>query len=57
MEAGLAAAGAPDDQNIFIDVVLWILVPAKHDALSLRQQNILVKLWVNKGLDILGSAP
>ena len=57
METGLAGAGAADHQHIFIDVVLGNLVAAYHDALGLRQEDILVKLRGNEGLNVLRRAP
>ncbi len=57
MEAGLAGARTADYQNIFIDIVLWIFIAAHHDTLRLRQENILVKLGGNEGLNVLHRAP
>ena len=46
MEAGLTRARATDHQHVLIDIVLGNLVPAHHDALSLRQKYVLVKFWI-----------
>ncbi len=57
MEASLAGAGTADHQNIFVDVVLGVFVAAHHDTLRLRQEDILVKLGVDEGLNVLCRAP
>ncbi len=57
IKAGLAGPGTADYQHIFVDVVLGILVPPHHDALGLRQQNVLRKVRVDEGLDVLRRAP
>ena len=57
MKASFAGAGTADYQHILVDVVFRVFVAAHHDALGLRQENVLVKLGVNKGLNILGCPP
>ncbi len=53
----LTRARTANYQNIFVDIVLRNLVAAHHDALSLRQEDILVKLRVDERLNVLRRAP
>ena len=57
MEACLTRARTADNEHIFIDIVLRILVSAHHDALSLGEQNVLVKLGVDERGTVLGHCP
>ena len=57
MEAGLTRARATDHQHVLIDIVLGNLVPAHHDALCLRQENVLVKFWIYERAYIVRCAP
>ena len=57
MEACLTRAGTADNEHIFVDIVFGVLVSAHHDALSLGEQNVLVKLGVDERGNILGIAP
>ena len=57
MEACLAGAGTADYQHVFVDVVLGDFVAPHHDALRLRQENVLVEFGVDKRLDVLGCPP
>ena len=40
MEPGFAGTGTADNQHIFVDVILWNLVPAYHNPFCLRQEDI-----------------
>lgn len=57
MEAGLAGTGTTDDQHVLVDVVFWYLIPPKHNPLRLCQEDIAVKLRVDKRLDVLLCPP
>ncbi len=48
MKAGLAAAGAADNQHVLVDVIFWYLIPPKHDPLRLRQEDIVGEFRVYK---------
>ena len=54
----LAAAGAADDENIFVSRILWLLRAAVHGKpFRLRQQHVILKYRVGVGLNIFGSPP
>ena len=57
VEAGLAGAGTADHQHIFVDIVLGDFVSPHHDALCLRQENVLVELGIDERLNIVGISP
>ena len=57
MEPGLTGAGSANDQHVFVDVVFWYLVPADHDPFRLGQEDIIVKLGIDKRLYIFCVAP
>lgn len=57
MEAGLAGAAPADDQHVFVDVILGVLIPAQHDALCLGQKDVPVKLRIDIGADIFCVPP
>ena len=57
MKSCLTRARTANNEHIFIDIVLGILVSAHHDALGLSEQNVLVKLGVNERGYVFGSAP
>ena len=57
MKSCLTGAGTANNQHIFIDIVLGVLVAAHHDALGLRQEDVLVKLGVDIGLNVLRCSP
>ena len=57
MEACLAGAGTADNQHVLVDVVFWYLIPPKHNPLRLCQEDIVVKLRVDKRLDVLLRPP
>ena len=57
MKSCLARAGTANNENIFVDIVLGYLIFAHHDPLSLSEQNILVKLGVDKRLDVICVSP
>ncbi len=57
MKASFTGTGTADHQHILVDIVLGNLVPAHHDALGLRQEDILVKLGVDEGLNVLRRSP
>ena len=56
--AGLAAAGAADDQNVLVPGILGIFRPACHgDSLCLGHWNILKEIRVHIGGYVRGCAP
>ena len=58
IEAGLAAAGAADHQHIFVPGRLGVFGPPGHgQAFGLGQQDIVFKLGVDIGRNVLGGAP
>ena len=57
VKASFAGAGTADYQHVLIDIILGIFIAAHHDALGLRQENVLVKLGVNEGLNIFRCPP
>ncbi len=57
MESGLAGTAPADDQHVFVDVIFGVLIPAEHDALRLRQKDVLVKLRIDIGADIFCVPP
>ena len=54
---GYHRARTTNNQNIFVDIVFRNLVPAHHDALCLRQENVLVKFWIYERAYIVRCAP
>ena len=57
-EAGLAAAGAAYDQNVFVPCRLGIFGPAGHgETFGLGQDDVVLKLGGHIRLDVLGIAP
>ena len=57
-EAGLAAAGAADDQHVFIPRRPGVLGPVVHgEALCLRQDDVVGKDGIDEGRDVLLRAP
>lgn len=57
-EAGLAGAGAADNQDIFVSGIGGILgAAAHHQALGSGQDHIVLKDRIDKGGDILCRAP
>ena len=57
-KAGLAAAGAADDQHIFVPGGLGVLGTAVHsEPFRLRQDNVVLKLGRDIRGNILGAAP
>ncbi len=57
MEAGLAAAASTYDQHVFVDVILRDFIAPYHDAFRLRQEDVVLKLRGDKGLDVLLRPP
>ncbi len=58
IEAGLAAAGAADHQYILVPGRLWVFGPPGHSqAFGLGQQDVIFKLGVDVGGNVLGGAP
>ena len=57
MKSSLTRARTANNQHVLVDVVLGNLVAAHHDALSLRQENVLVKLGINIRLNVLRRSP
>ena len=58
IEAGLAAAGAADHQYILVPGRLGVFGPPGHgQAFGLGQQDVVFKLGVDVGGNILGGAP
>ena len=57
MEAGLAASRTADDQHILVNVIFGYLIAPKHDSLCLRQQDIVIKLWIYERLYVLRGSP
>ena len=57
-EAGLARARAADNQHIFVAGILGILgTVAHHQAFRLRQNDVVLKHRIDKGLDVLCRSP
>ena len=57
-ESGFSAAGAADDQHVFIPRIGRILRPVgKHQAFRLCQDDVLTEVVVHKRLNIFGCAP
>ena len=57
-EPRLAAAGAADDENIFVSRILWLLRAAVHrQVLRLRQDDVVGELRIRVRLDVLRLAP
>ena len=57
-EPGLAAAGTADHQHIFIPGGLGVFgTPGHGQAFSLGQQDVVFKLGVDIGGNVLGGAP
>ena len=58
IEAGLAAAGAADHQHILVPGRLGVFGPPGHgQAFGLGQQDVVFKLGVDVGGNVLGGAP
>ena len=58
IEAGLAAAGAADHQHILVPGRLRVFGPPGHgQAFGLGQQDVVFKLGVDVGGNVLGGAP
>lgn len=58
IEAGLAAAGAADHQHILVPGRLGVFGPPGHgQAFGLGQKDVVFKLGVDVGGDVLGGAP
>ncbi len=43
MEASLARPGTANYENIFVNIVLGVFVPAYHNTFGLSKQDVLVK--------------
>ena len=57
-EAGLTGTGAANHQHIFVSGGLWVLGAAVHgQAFGLGQQDVVFKLGVDVGGNVLGGAP
>ena len=58
VKPGLAAAGAADHQHIFVPGRLGVFGPPGHgQAFGLGQQDVVFKLGVDVGGNVLGGAP
>ena len=57
MKACLAGAAPANHKYILVDIVLWDAVSSHHDPLRLREQDIVLKLRINKRPDVLFRPP
>lgn len=57
-EAGLAAARTAHDEYIFVAGVFWVCGAAvHHQPFCFGQEDVILKFWCLKWLDILCTAP